>query len=1210
MRRSLVAVAFTGAAATAALAQAPVPVTSTATATFVNFESGPVRPLLVNTAGNRLYALNTADGRLEVFAILNPAANAVRLQHLGSAFTGLEPVSMAFDPNRPQRIFVVNNVSDTVAAVDVSNPFFPAVEQVIQVGDEPQDVAIANGFLYVACSRAPQAPEPAGTIVPSAVDEQVVAIFSITGSSAFPTYTWVTNRLVGGHKPRALAVDAAGGTVFVIPQNSGNRTTIVTEHEARAATPQLRPLDRSYTATGASTPVFTDPVFALNPLNDFPFPVTLFGAANTGGWSLPLVGRVLTDTERMGIVPGSTALPDDDLTAISSPGNALAGTAKGVGTTLFGIAANPATGELWIACTESRNRTRFEPQLKGSAIENRVAIVDPTNLAAAPTILRLAPAAAGGVTLAHHAQPTSIAFFSGTLTTGPVTYAYVSALGTSDIVVFNAATNAVVSEFATGDIPVGMAVDPVLKRLFVLCRGDNSIRVYDIDSGHAPLLNTSGGVDRLAYDPEPMSVSRGRAHLYDARMATNHGNDSMSCASCHVFGDLDQLAWDLGDPEGGLGYYYPELQDVGHNGDPALGAPGAVLTETGFFGTPAAGVHPMKGPMVTQSLRGLAAAEPFHWRGDRRFFQMFRGAFENLLAGPEDPSSLRPALDETAMQQFTAFVKATVFPPNPFEPRDRNYVGSAALGMTRYGMGPTPGSMYNFGLPNTLCVDCHVGAFAPGGDFTGQQPLVNNDSVPQFMNTPQLRGLYDKAFKTRLGFGTDHEGGQDGLRGFLDTLQFDMINDGFNALLPATSARDEVADFLKQWDTGLSPLVGRAVAANYQMASFADVNSWLDLYESEAKAVPAAPALRVPGSIGVAVRGNFMAGSGAELPYGFAFLPDAMGNYVYIGDDDGSAPVQLSRAQLLSAITAFSGSFVFVCVPVESVERFGRDRDEDGLPDRFEQFPFGSPGPFSWPWSPDSDGDGFDDRNEFDNGGAALSAAIIPADTVKPTVTRVELRDVFNSSATVHVEVDEPATIGGSIGTITFSSGEKRRVHDIPVTGLAPAASVTAVVTATDSALLTSTPATSAAVTTAVQHFHVKSIGIVPVPGGTPAPYTVNATVSLVDQADMPVPDGVPLAAVWVGTAGGSIVFFQSAVQATLSPNPLMPTGTVTLQLAGLTPPVSSMRLSLCIFTIGSSSTASPWFVGYGNTPAAGTSPAFFYEQPANQSNYASITLP
>lgn len=99
------------------------------------------------------------------------------------------------------------------------------------------------------------------------------------------------------------------------------------------------------------------------------------------------------------------------------------------------------------------------------------------------------------------------------------------------------------------------------------------------------------------YNPEPTSIVNGRPFLYDATLTSGLGD--ASCASCHVFGDMDGLAWDLGNLDrevvlnpndyAALNYQLPEQRQL----------------------------HPLKGPMVTQSMRGIADSGPLHWRGDR-----------------------------------------------------------------------------------------------------------------------------------------------------------------------------------------------------------------------------------------------------------------------------------------------------------------------------------------------------------------------------------------------------------------------------------------------------------------------------------------------------------------------------------------------------------------------------------------------------------------
>src|SRR5690606_28846462 len=127
--------------------------------------------------------------------------------------------------------------------------------------------------------------------------------------------------------------------------------------------------------------------------------------------------------------------------------------------------------------------------------------------------------------------------------------------------------------------------------------------------------------------------------LYDAWFTSSNGE--AACGSCHVFGDLDGLAWDLGDPD----------SPVMPNPNP-IGPIGAGLP-----------FHPLKGPMTTQSLRGLRHQGPLHWRGDRpgderAGFEAFQVAFGGLNGREEGP------LRDEEMQRFIDFAMGMVYPPN------------------------------------------------------------------------------------------------------------------------------------------------------------------------------------------------------------------------------------------------------------------------------------------------------------------------------------------------------------------------------------------------------------------------------------------------------------------------------------------------------------------------------------------------------------------
>src|SRR6185436_14198183 len=118
-------------------------------------------------------------------------------------------------------------------------------------------------------------------------------------------------------------------------------------------------------------------------------------------------------------------------------------------------------------------------------------------------------------------------------------------------------------------------------------------------------------------DPTPPAIRNGRDFLYDAKLA---GAGLVSCASCHIDAEMDLLAWDLGNPQGNM-----ETNTAKISASQLL-IPGGASSNFVF--------HPMKGPMTTQTLRGLRGLDPLHWRGDRTNFFHFIGAFSGLLGGP------------------------------------------------------------------------------------------------------------------------------------------------------------------------------------------------------------------------------------------------------------------------------------------------------------------------------------------------------------------------------------------------------------------------------------------------------------------------------------------------------------------------------------------------------------------------------------------------
>src|SRR5262245_41997602 len=101
---------------------------------FVNWESPHVSPLDLTPDGSRLLAVNTADDRLEVFAV-----TAAGLVHLGSVPAGLDPVSVR--ARTSTEAWVVNHISDSVSVVSLVSMNVVAT---LHPGDEPADVVFAG----------------------------------------------------------------------------------------------------------------------------------------------------------------------------------------------------------------------------------------------------------------------------------------------------------------------------------------------------------------------------------------------------------------------------------------------------------------------------------------------------------------------------------------------------------------------------------------------------------------------------------------------------------------------------------------------------------------------------------------------------------------------------------------------------------------------------------------------------------------------------------------------------------------------------------------------------------------------------------------------------------------------------------------------------------------------------------------------------------
>ncbi|MBW2292659.1 MAG: hypothetical protein JRG94_10160, partial [Deltaproteobacteria bacterium] len=572
---------------------------------YVLFETGPVRPLALSADGAQLFAVNIPDNRLEIFDVTEAGLIAV-----ASVPVGLEPCSVAIAPDGS--VWVLNHMSDSVSIVDV-NASPPQVIRTLLVGDEPRDIVFAGtggtrAFITTA-HRGQQRVDPSIAAVIGAGDPQLTTqsvpradVWVFDSTNLGTSFGGTPLRILSffSDTPRALAVSGDGNTVYVAAFHSGNQTTTIPEPTVCNG------------FTGASA--CNAPGFAGNP--GFVVPGGLPGPNdNAAGAPAPETGLIVkfdnTTSEWNDQLGRDWApaipfdLPDHDVfgfdanTLDDNPANIEI--FDHVGTILFNMVVNPSSGKIFVSGTELPNEVRFEgpgvhggSTVQGHLSESRISVLtDLSTNTVEPRHLNkhldysllqenLEPAAK------QHSLATPLQMVlssTGTL--------YVAAFGSGRIGVFNASeiesdsfdpTTESENYIATGGGPAGLVLDEVRDRLYVLERFENEMAVIDLASTATmqvvPLSN-----------PEPPNVTLGRPFLYDAQLTS--GNGEASCSSCHIFGDNDNLAWDLGNPD----------DVISVNLQPAPAAPPAPF----LIPTGADDFHPMKGPMTTQTLRGLSS---------------------------------------------------------------------------------------------------------------------------------------------------------------------------------------------------------------------------------------------------------------------------------------------------------------------------------------------------------------------------------------------------------------------------------------------------------------------------------------------------------------------------------------------------------------------------------------------------------------------------
>jgi DNA-binding beta-propeller fold protein YncE len=950
--------------ATSAALTAPLKKVPQSPNPYTLFETLQVRPLALSRDGQTLYALNTPDNRLEIFKIAGD-----RIRPAGSVTVGLEPVAVAVRSD--DEVWVVNHLSDSVSIVRVGDDWEGGAQVVrtLLVGDEPRDIVFAGkhherAFVTTA-HRGQNSPDDADLF--ANVGRADVWVFDADDLGTAPGGTRLAKLSFFADTPRALAATPDGKTVYAAAFFSGNQTTTVAE--------------------GAVATVFTNGMpgvpYIIVGGQVVPQPTTGLIVKYKGGHWLDAYGNAWDTAVKV-------SLPDEDVFAIDATANPPAAVSSGVyahvGTTLFNMAVNPKSGKLYVSNTDAHNDVRFEghtpgfTSVRGNIVDSRITVIDPAT--SSVTADNLNPhldhvAGTGDASL-------SVAFPQDLTFSRDGSKVYVVAQGSSKLAIYDTAalesgtaTPSATNQIAlTGGGPTGVVTKDHLA--FVLTRFDNSISVVNLESRK----ETS---HHAMFSPEPASVTAGRQFLYNATLTSALGDQA--CSSCHIGGDFDGLAWDLGNP----GAFPLPITDLAAQESDIHTIPEAPLAA--LFGVPQitylfAAYQPAKGPMTTQSLRGMDNHGAMHWRGDRNgavqqtglpflsggspvvsaqpnagifdelnAFKSFNVAFPGLVGDAAE-------LSDSDMTDYANFALQITYPPNPIRSLDDSLTPAEQAGEAFFfnnaGGQELPSDRFH------NCNGCHTldrngnAGVSPHPGFFGSSGRLSFENETQIFKVPHLRNMYQKIgmYASSLdqthaaasvfpplnppaagvrGFGFQHDGATATIEHFLSGVVFIQATvpvtfGGVNAPpnpfgIPLFADPTSPFDFTK----GVS---ASGLATRRELASF------LFAFDSNLRPV-------------VGQQATLTASNGAALASRLALFESqaALGNtdlvvhahilgrdagFVYSNGSflaDVSWVPPLTDAQLRDLLGFATNALTFTCVPPGSGFRIGIDRDGDGYAD-------------------------------------------------------------------------------------------------------------------------------------------------------------------------------------------------------------------------------------------------------------------------------------
>jgi DNA-binding beta-propeller fold protein YncE len=959
---------------TQALTRVPRPANS-----YSLFEALQVRPLALSSDGKTLFAVNTPDGRLEIFKV---HGGKKKPTSLGSVAVGLEPVAVAV--RNDHEVWVVNHLSDSVSIVTIGHNGSAQVTRTLYVGDEPRDIVFAgadNAFAFITTAHRGQNTGDNPDLFNPQAGRADVWVFDTANLGAAAGGTRLTKLTFFADTPRALAVSADKTRVYAAPYFSGNQTTVASkEVVATLYASSVDPANPNFFFQFGMRQPLTSRVVKFKP-----------GPDGTSHWFDDL-GTNFDSGVRV-------TLPDLDVFTIDATQNppvAIPGkTYAHAGTTLFNLAVNPVNGKVYVSNTDAHNDVRFEghneslglTSVRGNIVDSRITVIDPASGAMVYNNLNSHIVGGTGDARLSRAFPQQMAV------TADGSTLYVVAQGSAKVAVYDTAAleNGTAAPTRHNQVllsaggPTGIVIDEERDTGYVLTRFDNGISSIDLSSRRE--------VEHVKmFSPEPAKVTAGRSFLYDATGTSENG--TQACASCHVGGDFDGLSWDLGNP-GGVPLPITQNGDINEifTAPPALISalvPGSAELFTAFL--------QLKGPMTTQSLRGLDNHGAMHWRGDRNgavrqdgtpfldpngapmvsaqpnsgMFEEFQSFFSFNVAFPGLVGRAQQ-LSPDEMTKFTNFALQIMYPPNPIRQLDNSLTPAEAAGRAFYFQTTAAGTELPVDRLHN-CNGCHT--LDPAGNagstdhpgFFGTKGRLSFENLTQTFKVAHLRNIYQKVgmfasspdsnrsftpspqlnppLPAVRGFGYQPDGAVGNVEhhmtgrvfikttnqnsptganpGGIPTFQLDANGDPLPIPDPAGfSVRRAVGSFLMAYDSNFKPVVGQQVTIDE--SSGADAALRIALLVARADA----------GECDLVVKA-----STERCEQGFVYE-----NGTFRPDSSRAPSMTLGEVQGLLVPEddahhghhAAASSLTFTCVPPGSGYRIGIDRDADGIADGDER---------------------------------------------------------------------------------------------------------------------------------------------------------------------------------------------------------------------------------------------------------------------------------